>query len=734
MKRFVPILGLVFLVSILAAGPAWCAPKTEPSPDAVVQASPEELRTLVRLLEDETARRTFVKHLKTLIQLQELEAGSDEKAAQSTGTLERLFDAFDRFANQTLDQFRRMGQEFARLPEKGMDLAVFFLNPANRTALGYLALYTLAGMLAGLGAFSFLRRTVSEPPLVRPGLWRVAGIALVRFLSRAVPWAVMLLIVFMLYGLTPALPLARNLVIIALVILCSYEAVAGLSQALLSPEGASVRLIPLRDENANYLYVWLIRLARYTAFYFLVRQGFALLDLTGPTYVLIQNGLFLLFPLIVTIFIMQGARELRARYTAPPAEPEAEKSRLGLAFHLALRYWAWPTSILIWVTFIFQLAQFRTGFDYLLSGLLGTVIVGLVLVVVLATHDLGFKKLFSVGELVRVRFPGLEEKANRYLRAVQALTRTVILLAALIIATYVWGVPWGVLLASSTGSLILARGMVILVTLVLISAVMGGSQIITDWLLHEEEGKEIGQKLKTLAPLINTTLKALTGFVGAVVVLDRLGIDIKPILAGAGIVGLGVGLGSQSLVKDVINGLFILFQDILNVGDWVTVGDKSGLVESIGLRALRLRDLAGNVHVIPNSAVETVTNMTKGFSRYVFDVGVAYREDVDEVIEVLREIGTEMEADPVFGPDMTAPLEILGLDRFDDSAVVIRARATTKPMRQWAVGREFNRRMKKRFDEQGIEIPFPHRTVYMGLPKDGPAPPLEVRVEKEREV
>jgi len=154
----------------------------------------------------------------------------------------------------------------------------------------------------------------------------------------------------------------------------------------------------------------------------------------------------------------------------------------------------------------------------------------------------------------------------------------------------------------------------------------------------------------------------------------------------------------------------------------------------VGLRTIKLRDLSGNVHVIPNSAIETVTNMTKGYSRYVFDVGVAYREDMDEVIAILKELGKEMQTDPEYKKDILEPLEILGVDRFDDSAVIIRARFKTKPIRQWAVGREFNRRMKKVFDERGIEIPFPHRTIYMGSPKEGKAPPLQVHMKEEKTV
>ena len=161
----------------------------------------------------------------------------------------------------------------------------------------------------------------------------------------------------------------------------------------------------------------------------------------------------------------------------------------------------------------------------------------------------------------------------------------------------------------------------------------------------------------------------------------------------------------------------------------VNIADKGGLVESVNLRMVTLRDLAGNVHFIRNGEISVVTNMTKEYSRYVFDIGVAYRENVDEVIEVIKQVDAELRADEAFKRDILEPIEILGLDQFADSAIIIKARTKTVPIRQWAVGREFNRRLKKRFDELNIEIPFPHTTLYMGRDKDGTAPPMHVAMQ-----
>jgi small conductance mechanosensitive channel len=199
-------------------------------------------------------------------------------------------------------------------------------------------------------------------------------------------------------------------------------------------------------------------------------------------------------------------------------------------------------------------------------------------------------------------------------------------------------------------------------------------------------------------------------------ILSEIGIDLKPLLAAAGLSGLAIGFGAQSLVKDVISGFFILLENSVRVGDVVEVAGVSGVVEEVKLRTITLRDLSGNVHVVPNGIVDKVKNMTKLYSYYLFDIGVAYREDVDEVMAVLKEIAAELQADPKFGADILEPLDMLGLDQFADSAVIIKCRIKTTPMEQWRIGREMNRRIKKTFDAKGIEIPFPHRTIYWGQP------------------
>jgi len=247
---------------------------------------------------------------------------------------------------------------------------------------------------------------------------------------------------------------------------------------------------------------------------------------------------------------------------------------------------------------------------------------------------------------------------------------------------------------------------------------------------RREGDLEFEKRSGTLSAVVHWIMRVVILAVAAFMLLGEFGVNLGPVLAAAGVVGLAVGFGAQNLVQDFISGFFILLEDQIRVGDVIQIGDKSGLVEKVNLRMVILRDQAGNVHFIRNGKIDVVTNMTKDFSYYVFDIGIAYRENVDEVISVIKGIDEELRRDAGFKNDILEPLEVLGLDSFGDNAVIIKARTKTKPIQQWRIGREFNRRMKKKFDELNIEIPFPHRTLYWGKDKAGQSPALNVEMDK----
>ncbi|MGQ0562996.1 MAG: mechanosensitive ion channel family protein, partial [Gemmatimonadota bacterium] len=221
------------------------------------------------------------------------------------------------------------------------------------------------------------------------------------------------------------------------------------------------------------------------------------------------------------------------------------------------------------------------------------------------------------------------------------------------------------------------------------------------------------QRVQTLGGLFTNVLLIVMVTVTALTILDVF-INIGPLLASVSVIGLAISFGAQSLVKDVISGTFMLIEGQFGIGDVVRVGDTAGMVEKITLRTTILRDLHGVVHIIPNGEITRVSNLTKTWSRAVIDVSVAYRVDIDAAIDTLKQLAAEFQADPDWAPLLVEPPEVPGVESLGDSGVVVRVTAKTLPLKQWDVARELRRRIKKRFEAEGIEIPFPHLTFYWG--------------------
>jgi small-conductance mechanosensitive channel len=235
------------------------------------------------------------------------------------------------------------------------------------------------------------------------------------------------------------------------------------------------------------------------------------------------------------------------------------------------------------------------------------------------------------------------------------------------------------------------------------------------------EDQESLKRLETLTWATRYLVTVVVMVVSAMLILAAVGISIAPILAAAGVVGIAVGVGAQSLVKDYFTGFVLLLENQIRQGDVVQIAGKSGLVEEVTLRYVRMRDFDGNVHFVPNGIIDSVTNMTRVFSYALIDVGVGYREDLDKVFQLIRETAGKMREDPVFGPKILEDIDLAGVENWADSAVMIRCRIKTVPIEQWNVKREFLRRLKAAFDKSEIEIPFPHRTIDFGQSRDSSA-------------
>jgi small conductance mechanosensitive channel len=260
----------------------------------------------------------------------------------------------------------------------------------------------------------------------------------------------------------------------------------------------------------------------------------------------------------------------------------------------------------------------------------------------------------------------------------------------------------------------------ILIGLVILSQM---SRWIAKWMekfVYEKDplqASEAKKRAHTLGNILRHAFLIIITFVAVLMILGELGIQLGPLLATAGIGALAIGFGAQGLVKDLISGFFIILENQYRIGDVIEVAGVSGLVESVSLRKTVLRDLQGKVHTIPNGEIKVASNFSKEWSRSVLDLGISYRDDIDQIVDLLIQIGKEMESEEPYKSAILEPLQVLGVEKFDESQMVIRMMVKTAPLKQWDVGRELRRRIKIRFDEKGIQLPFSHRVLIWGEPK-----------------
>jgi small conductance mechanosensitive channel len=291
------------------------------------------------------------------------------------------------------------------------------------------------------------------------------------------------------------------------------------------------------------------------------------------------------------------------------------------------------------------------------------------------------------------------------------VARWAVWLAALAAVLHVWGFDLQSLSEGAMGAALSVAGR-LAVILVLALATIEGSDFalkrMFDRISARAEEPRRAAQLRTLAPLTSAIVRTLVIVVAAMMLLSEFGVEVGPLIAGAGIIGLAVGFGAQTLVKDFLTGFFLIIEDSVSIGDVAKINDTSGTVEEMTLRTIKLRQFDGTLSVFPYSEAQIIHNMTKLFSFYVFDLSIAYSADIQKALDVVKQTGDALQNDPEFKQFILAPIEIFGVDSLADSAVMLKARFKTTPIKQWAVGREYLKRIKLAFDAAGVEIPFPH--------------------------
>ncbi len=538
-------------------------------------------------------------------------------------------------------------------------------------------------------------------------------------------------------GLVQPLPTTELVMLTVNNAYMASRAVMVASRMLLSPASPMLRLLPVADETAAYITVWLRRITFVLVVGYATAEAGLQFGLPWNAYDSILRVCLLLVTLFLIIVILQNraavSDTLRAPALAEGEEPPASRRTLRAVRDRAAEVWhilaiAWL--IAAWGVWAMEV---QGGFWRLIR--VSAVTLGVLVAARLA--DVAMRRTlaraFRITPDLAQRYPGLEARANRYLPILKGTFSGIITALALLFLLEAWGLDafaWfgqGKLGNRLVGSLA-SMGFTLLVAMTAWEAANAAIQRHLASLSRDAKAAR-SARVRTLLPMLRTALMVTIVLVTAFIILTEIGVNVAPLIAGAGVVGIAIGFGSQTLVRDIITGIFLLFEDALAVGDVVQVGGLSGVVEQLSIRSIKLRAVDGSLHIIPFSAVTTVTNMTRDFGFAVMDVNVAYGEDTDRVTDVLRDVAAEMREDAKWRSAIRDDLDVMGVERLADSGVIIRVRFKTEPSQRWAVGRELNRRVKKRFDELGIEIPYPHQKLVVEQGAPHPAAPARATEE-----
>lgn len=492
-----------------------------------------------------------------------------------------------------------------------------------------------------------------------------------------------------------------------------YRSILAVTTALISPASSQPSLFIIRDEAAAYLDVWWRRIVAVTVFGVAFANIALLLGLYRPAYHAVVRLLMLIVHLLVVVIILQCRRNVATLIRAPEGSRGAfavMRNRFADVWHIL----AIVLDLALWTVWALRVQNgYALLFRYFVASIAVLLIARLATIAMMAALD----RVFRISPDFTRQFPGLEARANRYFPALRAIVSGVIGVITVIALLEVWGLDAAEWFTSDhIGGRLLSAVITVAIAGVIALTIWEAVNAAVDQHLLQlsRDGRYArAARLRTFLPMLRTTLLSVILTVVALTALSQLGVNIAPLLAGAGIVGIAIGFGSQKLVQDVITGLFLLLENAMQVGDFVTVSGLSGVVENLSIRTIRLRAGDGSVHIVPFSSVTSVTNTNRGIGNASVSVNVDYREDPDRVGDVLKEIAAEMRKDPAFKHMIRSDLSLWGVDKVDATMTTIVGQIECTDSGRWPVQREFNRRMKRRFDELDIQIARPQQTMIM---------------------
>ncbi|HEY1386718.1 MAG TPA: mechanosensitive ion channel domain-containing protein [Dongiaceae bacterium] len=677
-----------------------------PRPQGQPQVAREDLQNLLDTLKDPAKRDALTRQLEALLQVEQQAPPPQERGvgARALATLSTSFTQFSQFMEQLGRGFGDSGHLLSWLEVQGSDptLREMWLNVGTDLLLS-VGVGLVVAYLIHLGVKAARRRLAHH---AGDRLFRRIRFAAARLALELLPIIGFGLVALGALGwLAP--PEVARLVLLAM-INATLVTMAGmvLMVFLLSPMEPALRLVPLRDSAAVYLYLWTRRLLIVAVWGYVLLQTALLLGMPGTAYAAAAKLLGFVL-LALTIILIAQNREAMAQWIRGRASPEGGRHIVpGVVRGRIAEIWHVVAIAYLAGLYIVWALEIAGGFLYLARATAITLLV----IAAVAAGEVWLPRLFNrvsgLDKALVTRHPMVATSANRYIPILRRILVYIIRIAAILLILEAWRVNVSGALFGNIGRDVLGRAadIAIAVVIALASWEVANGLITAHLNRRDESGHAIirSARIRTLLPLIRNALFIVISVMAGLIVLSEVGVDIAPLLAGAGVVGLAVGFGAQSLVKDVITGAFFMFEGTINIGDVVDIGGKSGLVEGMTVRSLRLRDLNGSLHTVNFGSVAIVTNMTRELAYYVVDVKVSYQYDPDDVMEVLRQTDEELRAEESFKYYILQPIEIMGLEAFADTSFTVRARIRTRPIKQWDVGREFNRRLKHNLERRGI--------------------------------
>ena len=683
---------LLCLLAALASG----AKAAEPAP-----VSADELERLVHSLQNETEREKLIEQLHGLIAAQR--GAEKEKPAGAA------------FFNQVTQQVEAFSGEILAGAAMVVD-APLLLEWASEQASDHAArrlwadaafAFTLIFGCAALAEWvlrAIMARLLPRLPVRRSDTRLVrVSFALLGLILAALPIAAFAVAA---YAVLPAItePLTHSRITLTVLVNATVEArfLLCVVKWVLLPADSGTVFLPIDPETRNYVYIWVRRFTFWGIFGYALPEAAWWLGIPGALYALLLKTVGLVLAVLAIIFILQNRMTVAAWIAGEPKAASSGWSRvrrtLGETWHLlAILY--------ITGAYLIYALHMEGGFTYVLRATLLSLILIIAARLLVSLVQRWSRRGFAIKPELKAQFPTLEQRANRYIPILTGLVSVVIYFLALLAVLQAWNIAAFAWFGSDLGRRMTGQALAIGMVLVIALALWEVSASAIERYLSAIDARDVPRRtrIRTLLPLLQTALLGVIIVVTSLMILSHLGIDIAPLLAGAGVVGLAIGFGSQALVKDIITGLFILLEDQIAVGDIVDVGkDHKGVVEAITVRTIRMRDVSGTVHTVPFSEVTSVKNLSKDFSYAIARIAISYREDIDRVVEILRGVSNQLSQDETLKSSILNPFEYMGVDALDESSVVLLVRIRTLPGKQLAVSRTFNRLVKIAFDEHRI--------------------------------